>query len=280
MKRKEPLEKYIRPLEPLPTGMKARGTPRAEIRAILFDVYGTLFVSSAGEIGTTIEESDLNPAIRGLFTKYGIRGDPRTVLSRFSRAIVDEHEELNRDGIDHPEVEIDRIWSRVLENDDRESVRDFAVEYEWIVNPAYPMPHLRELMAACKDKGITMGIISNAQFYTPDLFRWFFDADPKDLGFHPGLTFYSYQFKHAKPSPLMFQAAVDALGKMSISQHSALYLGNDKLNDIYPAKTAGFQTALFAGDRRSLRLREDDIRCRNLKPDLVITDLIQLLGFL
>jgi len=49
------------------------------------------------------------------------------------------------------------------------------------------------------------------------------------------------------------------------------------LNDIYPAQKVGFQTALFAGDKRSLRLRNDDPRCKNLKPDLVITDLIQLL---
>ena len=57
---------------------------------------------------------------------------------------------------------------------------------------------------------------------------------------------------------------------------SVLYLGNDMLNDIYPARTVGFQTALFAGDRRSLRLRKDDPRCAALSPDLVVTDLGQL----
>jgi hypothetical protein len=36
-------------------------------------------------------------------------------------------------------------------------------------------------------------------------------------------------------------------------------------------------TALFAGDRRSLRLRKDDPSCRLLTPDLVITDLGQLI---
>jgi putative hydrolase of the HAD superfamily len=48
------------------------------------------------------------------------------------------------------------------------------------------------------------------------------------------------------------------------------------LNDMLPAYAEGFQTALFAGDKRSLRLREDDPRCKNLSPDLVITDLRQL----
>ena len=51
-------------------------------------------------------------------------------------------------------------------------------------------------------------------------------------------------------------------------------------NDIYPAHAIGFQTALFAGDRRSLRLRADDARCADLKPDLVLTDLEQLIQYI
>jgi putative hydrolase of the HAD superfamily len=49
------------------------------------------------------------------------------------------------------------------------------------------------------------------------------------------------------------------------------------LNDIYPAHKLGFQTALFAGDARSLRLRADDSRCLNLSADLILTDLGQLI---
>ena len=64
---------------------------------------------------------------------------------------------------------------------------------------------------------------------------------------------------------------------MGIPVNAALYLGNDMLNDIYPAQKVGFKTALFAGDARSLRLREDDPGCKNLSPDIIITDLIQLL---
>ena len=57
-------------------------------------------------------------------------------------------------------------------------------------------------------------------------------------------------------------------------------MGNDMLNDILPARSVGFRTALFAGDKRSLRLRRDDPRCNNLKPDMILTDLIQLVGLL
>jgi putative hydrolase of the HAD superfamily len=47
-------------------------------------------------------------------------------------------------------------------------------------------------------------------------------------------------------------------------------------NDIRPAAEAGFRTALFAGDRRSLRLCSEDERCRDISPDWIVTNLDQL----
>ena len=74
--------------------------------------------------------------------------------------------------------------------------------------------------------------------------------------------------------------ADEKLGSKGIQPASVLFVGNDMLNDIYPAHAIGFQTALFAGDRRSLRLRTDDPRCAALRPELVLTDLGQLPQFL
>ncbi len=169
---------------------------------------------------------------------------------------------------------------RVLENDDLESVRAFAVTFELIANPVYPMPNLEKMLSVCQKSNVLMGIISNAQFYTPYLFNWFLGSTPEDLGFHPDLILYSYKFGYAKPSTFMFQVAAERLKDMDISVRSALYIGNDMLNDIYPAKKAGFKTGLFAGDARSLRLRKNDPKCKDLSVDLVITDLVQLLDYI
>jgi len=48
-------------------------------------------------------------------------------------------------------------------------------------------------------------------------------------------------------------------------------------NDMGPAARLGFRTALFAGDARSLRRREGDPWCAGIVPDLVVTDLVDLL---
>ena len=169
---------------------------------------------------------------------------------------------------------------RVLGNDDVSEIRAFAVEFEWIVNPVYPMPNLEEMLSACRELNVLMGIISNAQFYTPYLFNWFLDFSPEDLGFDPDLILYSFKCGYAKPSTFMFKTAAERLEQKSIPAHSTLYLGNDMLNDICPAKKTGFSTALFAGDARSLRLRKENSNCRSLSADLIITDLLQILDYI
>jgi putative hydrolase of the HAD superfamily len=274
---KKSVQKYIHHLTPLPTSLEPGGALTEKIKCVLFDIYGTLFISGSGDISLAGKKSPEIEEINQLLTKYTIRKSPQTLLNEFYRAIKTRHEELRNRGVDFPEVNIDRIWMKVLQKDDTDIVRQFAVEFELIVNSVYPMPNLEKMLSACRHRNILMGVISNAQFYTPYLFKWFLNSDLNDLGFDPDLIFYSYRFEVAKPSPVLFRLAAEKLEAKGIPPSCVLYLGNDMLNDIYPAKGIGFQTALFAGDKRSLRLRSDDPRCKNLSADLVITDLSQLI---
>jgi putative hydrolase of the HAD superfamily len=57
-----------------------------------------------------------------------------------------------------------------------------------------------------------------------------------------------------------------------------LHVGNDVLNDVLPAAAIGFRTALFAGDRRSLRRRDGDPRVASITPDIVLIHLRDLLS--
>lgn len=274
------IQRYLRCLVPLPTSLRPGGVLKEEIKCVLFDIYGTLFVSGSGDISIADKKSPKIEEIKGLLTKYSIRISPQSLLDELYRTIKERHRELRNRGVDFPEVNIDLIWMKVLSNDDITVVRQFAVEFELIVNPVSPMPNLENMLTACRDRCQSMGIISNAQFYTDYLFKWFLGSDLNGLGFDPELVYYSYQFQIAKPSAMLFQIAAQKLKERAIMPSNVLYVGNDMLNDIYPAKAIGFQTALFAGDRRSLRLRADDPRCKDLRTNLVITDLDQLIPHL
>ncbi|MCK4468726.1 MAG: HAD hydrolase-like protein [Desulfobacterales bacterium] len=280
MLNKKQISQYIAPLFPIPTTLCQSGNLKKKIKCIIFDIYGTLFISASGDIGIAKEKVAEAYELEQLLIKFKIRKTPKAVLNDLFAAIEKKHDKLRKQGIDFPEVEIDRIWMDVLKNNDLVMVREFAVRFEMIVNPVYPMPNLKEMLSACKKSKVLLGIISNAQFYTPYLFEWLLDSDLEKLGFHPDLILFSYKSGHAKPSPFMFQSAVERLKGLNVPADSALYIGNDMLNDTYPAKNAGFNTALFAGDARSLRLRKDIPKCKNLSADLAITDLIQLLEYI
>ncbi|MDR2739603.1 MAG: HAD hydrolase-like protein, partial [Treponema sp.] len=127
--------------------------------------------------------------------------------------------------------------------------------------------------ALLRNRSIRLGLISNAQFFTPLLFEAFFGAPSEALGFDPGLRIYSFERGEAKPSPNLFTPAARRLESLGLKPENALYVGNDMLNDVFAAAQAGFKTALFAGDRRSLRLREGDCRVGGIMPDRVIRNL-------
>jgi len=271
---------YISPMSPLPTSVRPGGRPRESIQCILFDIYGTLFISGSGDIGVSKKTSPQVHKLGHLLRQFNIRKRPLDVIRELFQTVEDEHRRLRDSGIDYPEIEIDRIWKQILEIDDLAVARRFAIQYELIANPVYPMPNLQNTLAFCRQKNLPMGIISNAQFFTPLLFEWFLSADLQRLGFHPDLIILSYQIRHAKPSTKPFEKAAAAITALGIKTSSALYVGNDMLNDIYPARQLGFQTALFAGDARSLRLRPEDPRCSDLPVDIILTDLGQLIGYL
>ena len=66
--------------------------------------------------------------------------------------------------------------------------------------------------------------------------------------------------------------------QLGIDANDVVYVGNDMLNDISTARHLGLQTVLFAGDRRSLRLRKEENRqLQTCQPDAIITKLRELL---
>jgi putative hydrolase of the HAD superfamily len=272
----ELFQRYIRPLAPLPTGVTPDLAGLRPFAALLCDVYGTLLISAAGDIGQG-QPFLPSAALSELLRRHGIDRTPERLMDDLHHAIARRHAEDRRRGVDWPEVDMVRIWQEVLGETNASRAAAFALAYELIVNPVYPMPGLPDLLAHHRRRQTRMGIISNAQFFTPWQLVYFLGAPLDALGFDSRLLFYSWQWGRAKPSDMMFARANAVLGAMGVPAESVLYVGNDMRNDILPAKRVGFQTALFAGDRRSLRLRSDDADCRGLRADLVVTDLRQLI---
>jgi putative hydrolase of the HAD superfamily len=259
--------------------------PLAGIRGVLFDVYGTLFSSAAGDIG--LRGVSRREELDALAREYTGDMTGADLEDYFRREVLRLHGESS---LPYPEVRVEEIWAGLLTRAaparfpcrsaaEREA-KDLALRYELAVNPVFPMPGAGETLEILRKRGLRLGLISNAQFFTPLLFDAFFDASPEDLGFDPGLLIYSYVYGEAKPSPALFAPAVERLSSLGISPETCLYVGNDVLNDIYGAALSGFRTVLFAGDGRSLRLRGDMPLPREARPERIIRNLTDLAGML
>lgn len=277
-----------KPLPPAPAKVEKR-IPNASgnFQAVIFDVYGTLISSGAGDISLAqpAAQSDL---IRRLLRNAGLElaNAPTNYAAQFNQEIQRRHQEARRQGINFPEVDILEVWIALIRRWTRQNsinppdlfqLRRLAVEYECAVNPVWPNKGCREIIDHCRRAGLRLGIVSNAQFYTPLMLEALLGKTTDALGFDPALQLWSYLEKRAKPDPALCETIARRLqSQFHIPRNETIFIGNDMLKDLWAAQRAGFQGVLFAGDRRSLRLRLDDIRCRNLKPYAVITSLLQI----
>jgi putative hydrolase of the HAD superfamily len=118
-------------------------------------------------------------------------------------------------------------------------------------------PGVVETLQRLRDQNIRLGILSNAQFYTPiDLTLFLRDEagdrydDYLEL-FDIDLVYYSYEHGAAKPSHALYRRLFDGLYELHILPMDTVLVGNDLAADIAPAAEAGLKTAFFAGDNTS-----------------------------
>ena len=250
--------------------------PVGGVRGVLFDVYGTLLISAAGDIGSGAASSEAKTtAMAAALNDAGrARAAPeaRNLVAALEAAVRAGHAEARTRGVAHPEVEMRELWQGLLPGAGTAAVERAAVSYECRINPVWPMPGAAAAVAALQARG-PVGIVSNAQFFTLPVLA----ALLPELRIDPRLAVWSFAEREAKPSPRLFAHAAARMARhYRLRPHEIVMVGNDVRNDLLGARAAGLRTALFAGDARSLRLRRDDPRCAAVHPDLVLTHLSQL----
>ncbi|QDS98007.1 HAD family hydrolase [Adhaeretor mobilis] len=283
------IKQASRPLEPQPTAQNPELPKLAGVRAVLFDIYGTLIISGSGDIGAadpTIRGQAFADALAAVGVEY--QGDCAAGARALRHQIDASHDRSRAAGVEFPEIDIVEVWRLTCEELARGNSiamgqqinhQQLAVEFEVRTNPVWPMPGLLDCLADLKRKGLILGIISNAQFFTPLVFPALARQTLDNLGVAPELRYYSYEYGRAKPGEWLYEKAARGLADQDNPIHptETLYVGNDLRNDIWPAAQVGFRTTLFAGDQRSLRLREDaPNRDQQPEPDAIVTQLNQI----
>jgi putative hydrolase of the HAD superfamily len=263
----------------VPMGYPSRNETLSDIRVVIFDVYGTLFNYWRPEF---VNETDRRDALLAAFGKtiryFGMgnqllemnpQEQPEKTLSDLYHGLITLKHDLALDKkVDFPEVRIEEIWETIYLMVKRRgyapSAMNLGGEADFIKCLAYCYnffsfnrrlyPGVVETLKALKQGNILLGILSNAQFYTPIdltlLLRGQSNDDSDDYLrlFEQDLVFFSYEYGVSKPNMLMFRKLFDALYEFNVLPAQTLFVGNDLAQDIKPAQDAGMKTAFFTGD--------------------------------
>jgi len=291
----EPFLKNIKPIEVKPTNAEARYKKDGDIKAVIFDIYGTLIISASGDI---MQDSyDANMFFEALAnSEFEIRVEKQKLMQIhyiFGKEVAKAKKVAIKNGTPFPELNIVEIWKKTLLISEKEGLISFTPNsniklytfiFELSSNQVWPMPEFRETIKRLKSKGYLLGIVSNAQFYTPIMMNYFLYGKLKDDefidGFEKDISVFSYKILKGKPDVAIYKELESPLKKRGIKPQEVLYIGNDMLKDIYTAAQLSFKTCFFAGDMRAYRLRKDHPKASTAKPDYTITELKQLLEIL
>lgn len=287
------------PLEPIATNLEPRLSKLSDVRAVIFDVYGTLLISGCGEVGSATDQptesiSRSDPMAEALIA-IGVtassepseggpfEGGPRR--EDLIAMIRDHNQRAQSEDRPSPEVEILSVWRDLMiafghadVAEDPKRLQMAAATFEAIANPTWPMPGAADLIQSLADSGRSLGIVSNAQVFTIDLVESLTGQRLHEGPFDLDLCVFSNRYRQSKPGPRLFAVLRSMLDRSGVRADQAVYVGNDMLNDVWAAKQAGLRTAWFVGDQRSARPRENDDRCRSLSPDVIVTQLSQLIA--
>lgn len=252
-----------------------------DVRALILDIYGTVinywrpgFDDSQQKMQILLQAFSKTSQYFG-FEDYLVKMNPndrpeQTLYDFYHGLIALNHEKKLQKGMSFPEVRIEEIWEIIIMMLGRHgyettrlnapSVQDLARCAAFYYN-FFSLGHrlydgVVDALCKIKDDNIVLGIVSNAQFYTPIELTLLFRQQSKEKIvdyqelFNIDLTFFSYEIGVAKPNNMLFEKLYDALYALHILPSQTVFVGNDLSQDILPASQAGMKTAFFTADQR------------------------------
>lgn len=83
-----------------------------------------------------------------------------------------------------------------------------------------------------------------------------------------------------KPAERLFRTLLAQLKRDGIEPAEVLHVGAHLHHDVAPARRLGMRTALFAGDKASLRATSEELKQPGMRPDILVTKLSQVVDVL
>ncbi len=291
------------PSPPAPQPVKARPflTPLPDVRLVTWNLYGTLLSISTGNLvfehpQKLVMEVALDKTVQE-FKMWGSMsrkpGQPSAYMGELYQRALEQQKMAPSPGEKFPEILAEKIWDNIfkklLQKEYQYDAGFHGPPADYVKKMAYffhaSMQGTRfysgaaralEHVRAC---GLKQGLLADGQCFSLTQLQRALLSDSvstvDDL-FDRGLRVLSCDVGGRKPSERLFKHLLTTAQRQGIEPNQVLHLGSRIIQDIAPAKRLGFRTALFAGDKESLQASAEQLKDTETRPDLLLTDLAQL----
>jgi hypothetical protein len=291
------------PVPPEPRPAKAR--PHLEsmpnIKAVLWNVYGTLLAIPLGELifehpQPLVMEIALDKTINE-FKMWASMSRKPGQPAEYMKHLYSQELLLQR-GIGtserYPEVLSERIWEalikKLFQKDYSFDAGFFGSLNEYSKKVAYffhaglqataAQPEAALALNLTVDAGKVQGLLADGQCFTMvqltrGLRRQETDIDLPRL-LPPALRTLSCEMRARKPSETIFRHALAALAEKGVRPAEVLHVGSNVTRDIIPARKLGMRTALYTGDKSSAEATPEQLKDPAQRPDVLLTELGQI----
>jgi FMN phosphatase YigB (HAD superfamily) len=277
--------------------------PLPGIKAVAWDVYGTLLRITDGELlfqhpQQMRMEVALDKAVQEFNMWNSMSRKPGAPWEYMQQLYTRAYDDLRMAGSgrkgDLTEVDAAQLWRKVLGKLDQneykydqalygdldELAEKIAYFFHSSLQGVEAASDALPALTAVSDAGLVQGLIADGQCFTlVQLLRGLqAQGSVPAIGplFHPGAVTLSYQEGVRKPSKSLYQTALDRFRTLDIEPAQVLYVSARLREDLAVAKSVGLRTVLYAGDKVSLRAAGADLKDPAVKPDRLITDLTHI----
>ncbi len=277
--------------------------PLPGIKAIAWDVYGTLLRIADGELlfvhpQAMRMEIALDKTIQEFNMWQSMSRKPgkpwEYMLSLYNNAYDDLRLAGSGRKGDLPEIDAARIWFKILEKLDKNDYQYDVDQYGDLEDLSRKIAYFYHsslqgweatagsavTVMALADAGLRQGLLADGQCFTPTQVLRGLQAEgklPEPLGLiSPELSTLSFLEGVRKPSKSLYLAAAKRFRDAGMAPDQVLFVSSRLREDLVIAKSVGFRTALFAGEKLSLKATAADLKDPAVKPDRLLTQLIQV----
>jgi FMN phosphatase YigB (HAD superfamily) len=288
--------------ETAPPKAKPHVVRMPEIRAVLWNLYGTLVNIFSGEVlfehpQKFVMEIALDKTVQE-FKMWGSMsrkpGQPAEYMGAIYQRVLTDQKMLPSPGEKYPELHAERIWEAIVKKLNQKDYKYDPAMYG-------PLPEYSQKIAyffhaslqgtACyagaaqalefvHQAGLKQGLLADTQCFSfvqlqRGLTRQHCSV-AADTMLDRSLRSLSHEVGSRKPSDRLFKHCLAQLTVKGIAPQQVLHVGSRIVQDLVPAKKFGMRTALFAGDKQSLQATKEQLKDHATRPDVLLTDLSQI----